>query len=344
MSAPPSAAGAARAYDVFNGDADGICALHQLRLARPKPAQLVTGVKRDVELLRRLPEHAALDVTVLDVSLDCNLAPLRRILDDGGHVAYFDHHTARQAFAHPDLEWHWDDSPQVCTSILVDRHLGGRFRAWAAVAAFGDNLAGAGRALAAAAGVGAFDTARLEQLGLALNYNAYGERVEDLHVAPDRLYLALHGCENPLEFIEQSPHYRALRAGYGADLAQMDGLRAHWRAACGAVYVLPDQPWARRISGVFANSLAAAQPEQSFAVLSENADGSYLVSVRSGAPGLLAACALCERFAGGGGRRAAAGINRLPAAELEHFIACFADYFGAGANPDAGGGAPARQG
>lgn len=42
-------------YDVFNGDADGICALHQLRLARPRPeAQLVTGVKRDIRLLRHL--------------------------------------------------------------------------------------------------------------------------------------------------------------------------------------------------------------------------------------------------------------------------------------------------
>jgi len=33
-------------YDVFNGDADGICALHQLRLAEPREATLVTGVKR----------------------------------------------------------------------------------------------------------------------------------------------------------------------------------------------------------------------------------------------------------------------------------------------------------
>ena len=30
-------------YDVFNGDADGLCALHQLRLAEPRDAVLVTG-------------------------------------------------------------------------------------------------------------------------------------------------------------------------------------------------------------------------------------------------------------------------------------------------------------
>ncbi|MCE2831577.1 MAG: acetyltransferase, partial [Oxalobacteraceae bacterium] len=30
-------------FDVFNGDADGICALHQVRLHCPRDAVLVTG-------------------------------------------------------------------------------------------------------------------------------------------------------------------------------------------------------------------------------------------------------------------------------------------------------------
>ena len=42
-------------FDVFNGDADGICALHQLRLAKPLQSLLITGVKRDVALLSRVP-------------------------------------------------------------------------------------------------------------------------------------------------------------------------------------------------------------------------------------------------------------------------------------------------
>ena len=37
-------------FDVFNGDADGICALLQLRLERPLATQLITGVKRDIQL------------------------------------------------------------------------------------------------------------------------------------------------------------------------------------------------------------------------------------------------------------------------------------------------------
>ncbi len=41
-------------YDVFNGDADGLCALHQLRLAKPAAAELITGVKSDIALLHRV--------------------------------------------------------------------------------------------------------------------------------------------------------------------------------------------------------------------------------------------------------------------------------------------------
>jgi len=47
-----------RDFDVFNGDADGICALHQLRLAEPRAADLITGVKRDIALLKRVPAGA----------------------------------------------------------------------------------------------------------------------------------------------------------------------------------------------------------------------------------------------------------------------------------------------
>ena len=41
-------------FDVFNGDADGIIALTQLRLAEPKDSQLITGIKRDIALLSQV--------------------------------------------------------------------------------------------------------------------------------------------------------------------------------------------------------------------------------------------------------------------------------------------------
>ena len=69
-----------QAYDVFNGDADGICALLQLRLAQPREAVLVTGVKRDISLLRQLPTDHPLDVTALDISLDKNRDAVETLL------------------------------------------------------------------------------------------------------------------------------------------------------------------------------------------------------------------------------------------------------------------------
>ena len=35
-------------YDVFNGDADGICALTQLRNAEPRESTIITGVTKDM--------------------------------------------------------------------------------------------------------------------------------------------------------------------------------------------------------------------------------------------------------------------------------------------------------
>ena len=321
-------------YDVFNGDADGIFALHQLRLHTPRQAQLVSGVKRDTGLLQRLPDDAAGQVVVLDISLDSNADALRRLLDGGAEVEYFDHHSADGAFAHPRLRLHCDGAPDVCTSILVDRHLHGRHRPWAVAAAFGDNLAGVARRLAHGIGLDDGAVAALAQLGQVVNYNAYGECEQDLHMAPAALYRALGGHDTPFDFIAASDAYRALCAGYRDDCALMQGLRPHAELAGGAVYILPASAWARRISGVLANQLAAAHGDASFAVLNERSDGSYLVSVRSGAPLTLSACGFCQQFEGGGGRKAAAGINHLPAAELGRFMDGFRRYFNAAAGAD----------
>jgi hypothetical protein len=318
-----------RPYDVFNGDADGICAIHQLRLACPLDSVLVTGVKRDIALLERVPNGQAGAVTVCDISLDSNVAALQRLLDDGCEITYFDHHAARQAFMHPSLHLHWDESADVCSSVLVDRHLQGRYRAWAAVAAFGDNLEPVGRTLAAQTGFSEMQTNALQELGTLLNYNAYGEAVADLHFAPDLLYRALQPYTDPLDFIASSREYAILAEGYRRDAEHMENLKPHASATCGAIYLLPDAPWARRISGVFANRLAARGATQSWAVLTEQHDGSYSVSIRAGLPDSAPAHRFCEGFETGGGRKIAAGINRLPAAEVESFAVRFFDYFGA---------------
>src|SRR5450631_1352780 len=117
-------------YDVFNGDADGICALHQLRLAAPRASVLVTGAKRDIALLDRVAARAGDTVTVLDISLARNAVALKKLLEEGATCRYFDHHFAGEIPVHPQLEAYIDTAPEICTSLLVDRYLDGRSRIW----------------------------------------------------------------------------------------------------------------------------------------------------------------------------------------------------------------------
>ena len=53
--------------DVCNGDADGLCAVLQWRLADPQPARLVTGLKRDIAPVPythlTLPTNRAVEIT-----------------------------------------------------------------------------------------------------------------------------------------------------------------------------------------------------------------------------------------------------------------------------------------
>ena len=81
-------------YDVFNGDADGICALLQLRQLEPRSATLITGVKRDIQLLQKIDPQAGDRVTVLDISMAKNKVALELALGKGATVFYVDHHAA----------------------------------------------------------------------------------------------------------------------------------------------------------------------------------------------------------------------------------------------------------
>ena len=41
-------------FDIFNGDADGICAIQQIRLNKPQESNLVIGVKSETLLLKNV--------------------------------------------------------------------------------------------------------------------------------------------------------------------------------------------------------------------------------------------------------------------------------------------------
>ncbi|WP_434034240.1 acetyltransferase [Cupriavidus sp. a3] len=319
-------------YFAFNGDADGLCALQQLRLARrlhPGDATLVTGVKRDIRLLERIDACAGDTVTALDISLEQNRDGLLRLLAAGAQVDYFDHHHAGELPSHAGLGAHIDESAAVCTSILVDRHLDGLHRRWAITAAFGDNLGDVARAMAAQARLDARETLMLERLGTCLNYNAYGECVADLHCDPAELAQHMLPFADPLEFAAQCATYALLCDGYEDDMAQARRLSPVHEVPGAALLVLPDAPWARRAIGVLANELVRGRPGDAIGLLSPKSGGGFAVSVRVPAHSITGAADFCRAFETGGGRRLAGGINHLPDAEVERFTRSFADCFGA---------------
>ncbi len=317
-------------FDVFNGDADGICALHQLRLAVPLASTLVTGVKRDIQLLERVAAQAGDSATVLDISLDRNRAALLGLLERGVPVEYFDHHFSGAIPEHPGLRAHIDPAPGACTSTLVDRHLRGRYRLWAVVAAFGDNLNETALALARGCGLSEDRMALLRGLGQAINYNAYGDSEADLLMAPARLYRAIQPHASPFDFLAGDADAQLLIDGRCRDMDRARGVQAAYRLPAGTVYVLPDAPWARRAQGEFANELATRFPALAHAVLCERAQGGYSVSVRAPLARLGGAGRLCRQFPGGGGRAGAAGIDLLARDRLQEFIRAFGAAFDPG--------------
>ncbi|ADW16669.1 hypothetical protein Despr_0489 [Desulfobulbus propionicus DSM 2032] len=314
--------------DVFNGDADGICALHQLRLHIPQPeARLVTGVKRDIALLDRLAGVHGHRITVLDVSLDRNRAALERLLGHDNRILYVDHHYSGAVPESDALEVHIDPSPLLCTSLIVDRLLQGAYRPWALVGAFGDNLDEVAQQQAQDTGLDDARTAVLKDIGRLLNYNGYGLVEEDLLVHPADLYREVHRFADPFAFGRDSTLLAALRRGYGEDMRRAADLAPYRTSTSGRVFLLPTAAWSKRVVGVFANQLSREQPEQAHATVLPQADGSYLISVRAPLATRLGADNLCRQFPTGGGRAAAAGINRLPERELERFLDAFARHF-----------------
>jgi hypothetical protein len=317
-------------FDVFNGDADGLIARHQFRLAHPvaETPLLVTGVKREIELLKRVDASAGDQVNVFDISWDQNTDAAATLLSSGAHLRYFDHHRAGRYSPHPKLEAFIDETPDICTSLIVNRYLNGKHQIWAIAGAFGDNLHASARGLADDAGLSEDKAAQLRQLGECLNYNAYGDSIEDLHYPPAALAIRLQPFKDPFDFIANEDVVTRLAAGYAEDMANAEQLTAAHANDTMSLYVLPDEAWARRVSGVFANHLVHSHPQRAHAVATPDRQGTATVSIRAPLDHLRGASEVAQRFPGGGGRPAAAGINRMPISDMAKLVAAMKDVFG----------------
>ena len=309
-------------YDIFNGDADGICALIQLRLAQPNTdAQLITGVKRDISLVQQVPLGQPADLTVLDISLDKNRKAIDQQLLIGSKVRYFDHHYAGDSLPDsPNFSSHIDTTHNVCTSILVNQYINGQFKNWAITAAYGDNFNQVADNMANQAGLSQQQADQLKHLGILLNYNSYGESQADLHIKPADLFRQLKGFEDPLAMINQHPVWAQLDTGYKEDFIL--AASAEQLISDNQLHIirLPDVAWARRVSGVLGNDLCNQYPDKAIAILTEKNQGSLTVSIRAPLNQRDGADKIARQFPDGGGRKAAAGINNLPEQELNRLV------------------------
>lgn len=315
-------------YDVFNGDADGIIALLQLRLASPQQNKLVTGVKRDINLVAQVDAAAGEKLTVLDISMEKNIEGVNRALSNGAQVFYADHHRSGEIPEHENLQANIDLDANTCTALIIDKLLAGQFHEWAITAAYGDNLISKADQLAADAGLTKTQAQQLKELGILINYNAYGAMIDDLHFHPASLYRSLLKYLSPLDVIaDPTSPFRQLQQAYQSDMAEALAVQADHCSSLLSVYILPNAAWARRIGGVYGNLQANQGPDSAHAVLTENADSSYLVSLRAPLSNKQGAGDICSQFVTGGGRAAAAGINKLPVDKLVTFIDAVESFY-----------------
>jgi single-stranded DNA-specific DHH superfamily exonuclease len=311
-------------YDLFNGDADGICSLIQLRLAHPKESTLITGIKRDIKLLKNLTQQFELqqcdEVVVLDVSMAKNTEYLNKALNSGANVFYADHHQVGDKPEHEKLDAHINTASNTCTALIVNAYLKAQLKkeshAWAIVAAFGDNITIVAEALCDKAGYSEEQINQLRTLGICMNYNGYGADVSDLFYHPADLYKIAVQYASPFEFIEnESEVFNTLSNGYKEDMEKALKIEPSHESERAAMFILPNERWARRVSGIVGNELANQFPNRAHMILTEreekiDSEMTYQVSIRSPKSNPIGADVIANEF-GGGGRKAAAGIDAL---------------------------------
>jgi len=310
-------------YFVFNGDADGICAAHQYYLSKPTDFATVTGVKRDISLLKKIKSLQNEIISVFDIAIEKNLTELEKLLNNGCSIRWFDHHVSENIPQHENFTFQIDTSPLVNTSFLVSQYLGKPSR-WAIIGLCGDNISKTAEHLAKDFDLSEGDYSQLYEAGELLNYNGYGESTDDLHIHPADLLTSMASYADPFDYLNNTSTVNNLRDGMKGDLNQAESIKEITEG----VFRFPDEKWARRAIGVFANRKIKESPDKACAVLIEKQNGgSFLVSVRSPLYSRKSAAELCKKFPTGGGRIKAAGINKLPHDQLSQFVDRFKKFY-----------------
>ena len=200
--------------------------------------------------------------------------------------------------------------------------MSGKYRLWAIVASFGDNLHVSAYELADSLKLDPKKTEELRELGELINYNAYGETIDDLHFSPEVLFKALQPFPDPFEFYQASGELNQLREGFRNDMRKAESELPVRQTSAGIIYQFQNQAWCRRVSGVYSNQVAREAPDLAHALLVERKDGTFLVGVRAPISKPQGAEKLCIKFSGGG-RAVTSGINNLAPEEVDRFFDAF---------------------
>jgi hypothetical protein len=316
---------------VFNGDADGIISQHIAGLSGLRPDLRITGLKRDIRLLERVPPREGLDITVFDINLDTNRAALETLLAlPDATLSWYDHHEPGIIPDSPRLKTRILNTRGVCSALLAHAAFPGADPRWAAMAAFGDNLPEAARALLAPLALPESEIEALREAGELINYNSHGETPADVLFQPLEVAERMAAFREAGGFLRESGFVEPLRAQLSADRIAMGALAPEAERGRARFYRLPAEAWARRLGSTHASGLALAHPDRAFAFAHPLRDGAYQVSIRAprGDGGAAPASALALEFPTGGGRALAAGINRLPRDEVDAFVRRFFEIYG----------------
>ena len=182
---------------------------------------LVTGVKRDIALLERVPRQprrlgdGARHLRSTPIAPRCS-----RCSSAASTVEYFDHHYAGELPVHPGSRAHIDTSPGVCTGMLVDRAPRRRGSASGRSSPRSATISPRpARELAGRCGLDAARLAELRELGESIAYNAYGDTEADLHRAPGGAVPdACARYADPFRFMRAEPVVRENRRARRQDL------------------------------------------------------------------------------------------------------------------------------
>ncbi|MDX2470844.1 MAG: DHH family phosphoesterase [SAR324 cluster bacterium] len=305
-------------FYVFNGDADGLFAAQQLRL-QFGDAPIITGVKRDIQLLKQLKDEKNKNIYVCDISLDKNRESLTQVLSQGCQVAWYDHHFSGLVPEDKKLTTHINQDAHINSSAIVYQSLGMGNVAWAIAGLFGDNMAPSANALAQTENYPKKMLESLKELGQLVNYNAYGASLKDLIINPAEIFATMVGMASPEDLIEEGHMISKLRQVYQGDVAAAKNQKEVQRG----VLILPNEPWAARTQGDLAYQLQADHPGKAVTILIVKGEQNYQVSLRVPENCGTSAAEFSMKYPTGGGRKTAAGINELPTDKLESFLQDF---------------------